>query len=327
MARQNVFKAVSAGPHTKLEDGDAIVSGDPGVQEPRSSNGPRAEVQPTAKNALGKSSIRDEVKSLDPFSIRMSVLQDRMDLEQDAEQTIDQLAGSIRDHGQHVPILVRPRNGGPDEGGYYEIVYGRRRLLACQRIERPILARVRALDDEEALIAQGQENSARLNTSFIEQALFVRSIKEKDFKAEVITKATGLDKTAISRMNVIISHLRDARLSDIDLIRSIGPAHGSGRRPWEQLANLVKDTTPAKLSKVISKIDAETSDERLQQAIDLLAPSSNFTKPEEHELGTGSFLVKTTNRQATLTIRKNPEFAEFLVSKIEDLYAEWEGQK
>lgn len=327
MARKNVFSA-SFAPDIKKSGSDE--SSNEGIVENvgvRKPDIPKASPQSSVREAASQLSARDEVKSLDPFSIRMSALQDRMDLERDAEQTIDDLAQSIKEHGQHVPILVRPHDGGPDKGGSYEIVYGRRRLLACQKIKVPVLARVRSLGDEEALIAQGQENSARLNTSFIEQALFVRSIKESHFKSEVITKATGLDKTAISRMNVIVSNLTRPDLDDVDIIRSIGPAHNSGRRPWEQLANLIKEASSSRIRKAVGSLAGETSDERLQEAITLMSTSGPAEKPEERDLGTGSYYVKTSQRQATLTIKKNPEFAEFLVSRIEDLYREWEGKQ
>lgn len=287
------------------------------------SSAPQTTMQGAGKQAV----IKDEVKPLDPFSIRMSALQDRMDLEQNLEQTIDRLAASIQEHGQHVPILVRPKSGGPDKGGHYEIVYGRRRLLACQKINKQVLARVKDLDDEHALIAQGQENSARLDTSFIEQALFVHSIKQGGFDQRVLMEATGLDKTAVSRMNTIVSALTDDRFGDLDIIKRIGPSHGSGRRPWEHLSKLVKKTSPQKVSSAIHKLSADTSDERLQQAIEFLSPSSSPSQPEEYELEKGSYSVKISGRIATLTIKQNAKFAEFLMSKIEDLYSEWEGKK
>ncbi|WP_164125936.1 ParB/RepB/Spo0J family partition protein, partial [Stenotrophomonas maltophilia] len=61
----------------------------------------------------------------------------------------------IRQHGQNVPILVRPKPG--DTEGY-EVAFGHRRLRAARELGIKVRAVVRSLTDEQLVIAQGQEN-------------------------------------------------------------------------------------------------------------------------------------------------------------------------
>ncbi len=82
----------------------------------------------------------------------------------DPSDGLDELVSSIREHGQKVPVLVRRT-----QDGALEIVYGRRRLLACRQLGQKVRATVMEMTDEEALIAQGVENNARQDPSFIER--------------------------------------------------------------------------------------------------------------------------------------------------------------
>ena len=99
-----------------------------------------------------------------------SEFQDRLAL--DDEDDIRELAESIDKQGQLIPILLSP------EGGRYRIIYGRRRLAALRLIGKPAKALIRGLDEDQAILAQGQENSFRKDLSWIEKALFARSLIE-----------------------------------------------------------------------------------------------------------------------------------------------------
>lgn len=69
------------------------------------------------------------------------------------------LKASIREHGQAIPICVRPV---PEKSGIYELVYGRRRLLALADLGLPVRTLIRNLTDVEAIIAVTIENFCRL---------------------------------------------------------------------------------------------------------------------------------------------------------------------
>ncbi|NBZ89219.1 plasmid partitioning protein RepB [Stagnihabitans tardus] len=221
--------------------------------------------------ARAQASVLEEDKHatrlLDPGSIRMSAVMDRID----PAEGLDDLVASIREHGQKVPILVRRIPDG------YEIVYGRRRLLACRALGQRVRATVMEMTEEEAIIAQGVENNARLDPSFIERALFVAGIIRELGKTEegrgnaqtVAYRALQIDESLVSRMNRIANSI------PIELIRAIGPAYGVGRRIWEKLAKLC-EANPKTASAVAAQVpQGLASPDRLNAAIIFLSPPSD----------------------------------------------------
>ncbi len=211
---------------------------------------------------------RHSTRLLDPNLIQMSAVQDRLD----PSDGLEELVASIREHGQKVAILVRRL-----ASGAYEIVYGRRRLLACRALGQKVRASVMELSDEDALIAQGVENNARQDPSFIERAIFVSGIIAELGKTDearknaqtVAYRALQIDESLVSRMNKIASAI------PIDLIRAIGPAHGSGRRVWEKLSKLC-EANPHLANRLANSLPkALPSSERLELAITQMTPSAH----------------------------------------------------
>src|SRR5580700_4793454 len=100
------------------------------------------------------------VVDIEPDVIEASFIADRLD---NSDEHHRALVESMREHGQQVPVLVRPH---PTQEGRYQIAYGRRRLLAARELGRKIRAVVKPLSDEQLVVAQGQENSARKDLSF-----------------------------------------------------------------------------------------------------------------------------------------------------------------
>lgn len=232
-----------------------------------------ARTSPTVARA--QASIVEEDKHatrlMDPGTIRMSAVMDRID----PSEGLDDLVASIREHGQKVPILVRRISDG------FEVVYGRRRLLACQVLGQRVRATVMEMSEEEAIIAQGVENNARLDPSFIERALFVSGIIRELGKTEegrknaqtVAYRALQIDESLVSRMN------RIANCIPLELIKAVGPAYGVGRRVWEKLAKLCEANPKAALTIVPKVPHAFAGPERLEAAISMLTPQP-ATKPQ-----------------------------------------------
>lgn len=67
--------------------------------------------------------------------------------------------------GNSVPILVRPL-----ADDRYELVYGERRLRACQQLGVPVNAIIAPLSDDDAALLQLRENQSRKDVSVIERA-------------------------------------------------------------------------------------------------------------------------------------------------------------
>ncbi len=137
---------------------------------------------------------------------------------------------SLRDYGQQVPVLVRPH---PETAGRYQIVYGRRRVLALRDLGQPVKALVRDLDDLGLVLAQGQENTARRDLSFIEKANFARQMVEAGYERRIACDALSIDKTLLSRMLSVTDRV------PLALIEAIGAAPGIGRDRWLAFADLL----------------------------------------------------------------------------------------
>lgn len=264
--------------------------------------------------ARAQASVLEEDKHatrlIDPSAIQMSAVMDRID----PSDGLDELVASIREHGQKVPVLVRRT-----QDGALEIVYGRRRLLACRQLGKKVRATVMEMTDEEALIAQGVENNARQDPSFIERALFVAGIIRELGKTDetrknaqtVAYRALQIDESLVSRMNRIATGI------PIELIEAIGPAHGVGRRIWEKLFRLCEKNV-ARAREVAREIPRNLSDPaRLDAAITLLTAnkrSAPLVNPDER--------VKIGRRGNRITIDVDADLAPRVEEAVRKLLIE-----
>lgn len=186
-----------------------------------------------SKGAIGavSRSIADlkarAVIEIDPNLIDTGGLQDRLESDPAEDQ---RLAESIKEYGQQVPILVRPC---PTDDTRYQVVYGRRRVLAHRDLGLPVKALVREMDDREVVLAQGQENTARRDLSFIEKANFAQQLVAAGYSRKIACDALSIDKTVISRMLSVTEQI------PAELIAAIGAAPAIGRDRWSALAALV----------------------------------------------------------------------------------------
>ncbi|WOI58220.1 plasmid partitioning protein RepB [Palleronia sp. LCG004] len=221
MARKDLMKGLMGEDEDSPSPAPKPDPQSPGPDAPRKRAGPRY-----SKGAIGavSQSIADlktrSIVDLDPFTIEAGGLQDRLEHD-DADHAL--LMDSLKTYGQQVPILVRHH---PETADRYQIVYGRRRVLALRDLGQPVKAMIRDLDDREAIMAQGQENSARRDLSFIERVNFARQMIEAGYDRKIIGDALSTDKTLISRMISISESL------PVELIETIGAAPGIGRDRW-----------------------------------------------------------------------------------------------
>lgn len=261
--------------------------------------------------ARAQASILEEDKHatrlIDPCSIRMSAVVDRID----PSEGLEDLISSISEHGQKVPVLVRRI-----QDGSLEIVYGRRRLLACRELGQKVRATVMEMTSEEALIAQGVENNARQDPSFIERALFVAGIIRELGKTDesrknaqtVAYRALQIDESLVSRMNRIATGI------PVELIQAIGPAHGVGRRVWEKLFKLCEKDI-SKAQKVAADIPRNLPGaDRLNAAIAFLTAS----KPSLPKSNLGD-RVTVSRRGNRITIDVDPESVSHVEAAVREL--------
>lgn len=296
------------------------------------------DLKPRFPNTGAMSGVKSTLKDLSSNAVREIPVdlieedgpKDRLSF---SDADVASLAASIKEHGQQVPIMVRPLS---DKPGRYKIVYGRRRLRALQSIGVPARALVRTLSDEEAILAQGQENSHRLDPSFIEKALFAAQLSDNGYDQPVILDALAIDKPMLSRMTKV------ARTIPETLIQLIGSAHGVGRRRWEDLADKAKDSN-ADLVRMASDLGLDqipTSDDRfarVSDAISKLGKPARSAKSAAHMVvsSDGKTLAEVKDSPRALTVKMSkvdtPEFAQWMRDNAEvelkRLYEAWKSDQ
>lgn len=257
-------------------------------------------------------------RQIDPAQISESAIKDRFDV----QDGLEDLVSSIRASGQKLPVLLRRTPQGPLP---YEVVYGRRRIEACRLLGIQVLAHIAELSDREALISQGLENAARLQRSFIEQSVYAEQLLRHEFSREDIMEVLAVDKTTISRMLGVVADVPRA------VIDGIGPAHDSGRRPWQQLRDLLKERTDLDQPTLVALIPTDTpsSNERLHGLIRALTQKPDPAPPVSVKRVLADGRVKVETAPGKIVIRSSGEemkaFSTFLDERLEQLLADFRG--
>ncbi len=266
------------------------------------------------------------VVELDPHAIRPGGLEDRIE---DLAEDDAALRRSMAEHGQQVPVLVRPH---PREEGAWQIVYGRRRVLAARDLGVKVKALVRALDDEALVLAQGQENSARRDLSFIEKAHFARAMEAAGYTRQVICAALTVDKTVVSRMIALMEQIPDP------VLRAIGAAHGIGRPRWQELATLLQAAgLAAQDAADLAAVSAPgpTSTDRFEGLMTALRRHGQAARdpapaepPLEIRAADGTPLARARRSARGLSLTLAPGgFDDWLVEHLAELHARWRAQE
>ena len=265
-----------------------------------------------------------EIALIDPALIGDAGISPRLEYSETAHK---QLMRSIRRDGQQMPVLVRPDPGNP---GRYQIVYGRRRVLALRDLGRPVAALVREMDDEALIMAQAQENWARRAPSFLEKAHFAHQMREAGFDRKAISAALDADKTTVSRLLKLIETLSPG------LARLIGAAPGIGRDRWMALIRLwPEDVTPGLVEDMLTVYDPETSDGRFAAIFNWLtrrrdrdeAPRRKHRVIVRDEDGARIGVVRENRTSKTLAIRHRDAngFLDWLVPRLPRLFRDWQS--
>lgn len=107
------------------------------------------------------------------------------------QETLDELAASIREHGVLQPILVRPR--GPNR---YQLIAGERRWRASKIAGvETIPALIEDIDDDTALEISIIENLQREDISPLDEAaMYDRMLREHGYSIRKLAEKLGKDK-------------------------------------------------------------------------------------------------------------------------------------
>jgi len=273
---------------------------------------------------LAENSIRmldgETVVSLDPSSLDGSFITDRIG--EDDEAYLE-LREAIRHSGQSTPILVRPH---PDDPRRYMIVFGHRRAKVARELGFKVRAIIKPLADIEHVLAQGQENTARADLSFIEKALFARKLMDSGMTKETVKSALTIDDTLLSRMVSVVDTVPAIVLD------AVGAAKGVGRDRWEELKKLVQITGNA--TKAVEFIGSKDFQASTQEGFSLLLnhiKSSKRQKAPKRVIDQGAWipddkLVSVTSRpkpkgfSLDLTEKDAKPFGEWISNNLDRLY-------
>lgn len=263
-------------------------------------------------------------QEIDVDQIQDSRIRDRIDVNEDLDSLID----SIRENGQQIPILVRVAQSGDKA---YEIVVGRRRLAATRRLGRPrIKAFVSKMDDREAFVAQGIENSARLETSYIERARAAAQGLEAGYEQKDIAEFLSISRTLINFM------VKSYQALGEDLVLAIGPARGIGRRNWDKLiAEMEQHGVTAKAAAKLVDLEVDASVERFHALLKAVQagggrrPPSPAPGPARREFLSGRVSTLRKPQQITVKTRKDvpPDLLDQIDAQIEAIVRKYEEKQ
>ncbi len=267
------------------------------------------------------------VASLDVGLIDDSFVSDRVEHD---DEDYARLRDAIAGQGQSTPVLVRPH---PDREGRFMIVYGHRRVRVARELGRPVRAIVKNIEDIAHVVAQGQENSARANLSFVEKALFARKLLGMGQAKDVIKSALSIDDTLLSRM------LSVAETVPAPVMDAIGAAKGVGRDRWEDLKKALASPAKAQLAADLVASEDFLSREGAARFDYLLAQVKLGRKPATREAqATTRWSAPDRSVEAayrpvgkgfslSLTSKDGREFGDFISTNLERLYAEFRDAK
>lgn len=262
----------------------------------------------------------EHVVELDPNAIDGSFVSDRMG---DDKEQYQELLEAIRERGQDSPILVRPH---PGIDGRYMIVFGHRRVRVAGELGRKVRAVVKEIDDKTHVIAQGQENSARANLSFIEKAMFAKRLEDLGYDRDVISSALASNASAVSKMVSVVTRI------PASVIGKIGSAASVGRERWVELSLLV-----GRKSDMVDEIQSEPefgeleSNERFERLLAALnakgkpvrkasvKPEAQSWAPEDKSV---SVSVRKAGKAVTIAVKETDggRFGTWISDNLRDLY-------
>ncbi|MEM7188424.1 MAG: plasmid partitioning protein RepB [Pseudomonadota bacterium] len=327
MARKNLLEGLMEAPAPNAAPARANPKAQPRLEtkamRPRSAKGAIGAVGQQIADLKSRAVIE-----LDPGLIRGGGLEDRLS-DDDADDV--RLRASIQTYGQQVPVLVRPH---PDEDGAYQIVYGRRRVLATRDLGLKVKALVRDLDDQALVLAQGQENTARRDLSFIEKAHFARQLRDGGYDRKVIADAINADATEISRFLSVADRI------PAGVLRAIGSAPGIGRARWMKLADAMEadGTMEREACNLCPGNTSEEKFEALLKAVTIVERRAKEARAKTRKRQSESRprvltgvqgqtvgQVRTQGAKTVITLGGRDGFAEWLVENMQDLHKRWRG--
>ena len=240
---------------------------------------------------------------------------------------IDDLILSIKENGQLQPALIRSHPA-PHGKIKFEIIFGRRRFLACQKLGVPLMAIIKHITSvQDAIVKQDAENKLRHNVSNYSNALlYKRLLDDKIFSTEKeLAKNVGLSASSLNDLmaftripvSVALKIPNIHKLSIIMAIKIVSLANMSSENIilLQEIAPRIGTliTSPAKIEAAITNL--KTNGANNNRSSSLSIKSKNGTK---------LFTLKTSSKGIpTIAISKqliNKLDYEHLCSYLKDYF-------
>ena len=189
---QDKRRALGRGLETLLPASQVVGGRDVGSREGSGQGAPVAAAAATAPVAVAVKTADGELRELSLEEIERNPYQTRRQLK---EETLNELAASIRANGVMQPIVVRPQ-----KDGRYQLIAGERRWQASKRAGKThIPALVRQVSDQQALEMTIIENIQRDDLGPLEQArAFDRLSREFALTQEQMAMRTGKERATVA---------------------------------------------------------------------------------------------------------------------------------
>lgn len=254
-----------------------------------------------------------QIIELDPDQLEASFVVDRLD--DDDDSSLQELIQAIAERGQNSPILVRPI---PGSEGRFQIVFGHRRAKAAKALGIKVNAAVRQLSDQEHVIAQGQENTARADLSFIERALFARKLAEQ-FDNATIMSSLAINKTVLSKLQSVTTNIPET------VIYKIGAARGVGRDRWYDLSILLKSSNIDGLEHLLGqdKFKKASSADRFLMVFNLAKKANKTASPKKLKAVAGNCWAPKDKSVSIITKSRPKDFSLVLTEREAKPFGEW----
>ncbi|WP_105386517.1 plasmid partitioning protein RepB [Neorhizobium alkalisoli] len=331
MSRKDTLKAILSRREQELPHGNSPDSADTSDEE-QATEKKLHHIRSGAVGAMGRSlgniaGAADQARALiasgaavvelDPSQLEASFVADRLPYEGEDYQ---RLVEAIKETGQKSPVLVRPH---PAKADRYQIAFGHRRVRVLTSLGWKVKAVVQNLTDEELVIIQGQENSARSDLSYIERAQFALALEQRGFDRRVIMTSLSMEKTQLSRLLALGHSLPRS------IVEAIGPAPKAGRPRWAALAQRLSQAKDKSLNALLEsrEFKAADSDTRFNQVMAALSAKRANGKAQTIKSEEGVKLASVERKGSKITLlfdeKASPEFADFVMKQLRELHREY----
>lgn len=210
------------------------------------------------------------------------------------DETLKSIYDSL-EKGMSSPLVVRPKKS------YYEIIFGRKRLLACKKYKitkMPVI--IIKIEDEEMLMMLLADTRESRHASIIEMALILKELTEKyNFNQKTLAGLAHQSRSQITNILRILN-LPGHIIDDISLGKlSYGHAKAIASLPETKIEQLVERIYEEKLS--VRQIESVVK-----------TMNADVTSKPKKILGKYECDIDTHNKNIVITFNSNKERDDFL---------------